>query len=157
MKKSLVLILLAVLIAGLTLVSFWGGKTVCVMVQDAVCGMSKENALYSKLNLSSEQKERIEKLDETFHKETDALCMNLCRERMALLNLINARNPDSALVQQKIEEIGTKQVAFEKKIAGHMLMVKSMLNEDQKGEFAKQLNQKFQQTMKQYGYGEILQ
>ena len=110
MKK---LLFLTVLISGVTLAGFLGGKKVCMMVMWPG-SVHPGQAWYFNLGLNPGQAESLKKLESSFRRDTDKLCMRICRERLDLLNLMKEKNTHQEAVYRKIEEIGKMQTALEK-------------------------------------------
>lgn len=149
MKKSIILLFLVILIAAATLFSFWCGRQVCHAI-------SGQKNLYAGMNLTSEQQEKLKGIDAAFMKEADSVCMNVCRERVNLMNLVSAAQSDPALIHQKIDEIGSLQISLEKKVADHILEVKKTLTLQQSETYLKHLNEELAKSMQQCGYGQAL-
>ncbi|MBI4971742.1 MAG: periplasmic heavy metal sensor [Candidatus Omnitrophica bacterium] len=142
MKKTIILISLAVVISGITLLSFWGGKQTCMM-------MMTEKTSYEGLNLSAGQEKTLTDLDDSFRKEVDMLCMNVCRERTALMNLLSETNSNPEAIYKKIEEIGGLQVGLEKKTADHILEIKKTLSPRQTAVYLKRVREELQKSIQQ--------
>ena len=154
MKKSALLILFAILIAGITLFAFWCGKQACMMMSET--GPTYKQTLYGDLNLNAEQKQTLKQMDDSFQKEADAICKKICMEKVNLMNLMADKKSSRDSIYRKIEEIGGIQTSLEKKIADHIQEVKTNLTAEQSEAYTKRLNQEFQQSIEQCGYGKIL-
>ncbi|MBI4398913.1 MAG: periplasmic heavy metal sensor [Candidatus Omnitrophica bacterium] len=155
MRRWIVLFLFAGLISGATLGAFWCGKTVCHKITYQAPSSWQRN-LYSKMNLPAEREQKLQSIDEAFWKQTRSFCMDLCRERMELMELIASDQAAPADIHRKIEEIGRAQTQLEKKIAHQILKVKAMLNDNERKEYVQALRKEFERSMNECGFGEIL-
>lgn len=151
MKK---LIFFTVLISLVTLVSFWGGKKVCMLMWPA--SINPSQSWYSAVGLNSEQAETLRNLDSSFRKDADKLCMTICKERMELLNLMKSDHASAEEVNKKVEKIGNLQIVLEKQIANHILEVKKDLTPAQRDIYLKRVHQEVTQSIQEGGYGEVL-
>ncbi len=148
------LFLLTVLISAITLVGFWGGKKACMLMWPG--SVRPSQAWYFSLGLNPEQAQSLKRVDSAFRKDTDKLCMRVCKERLELLNLMRDPNVKPEVVYKKIEEIGALQVSIEKEIATHILKVKKDLTAEQSEAYLNTIRRELQESIKQSGYGEIL-
>ena len=151
MKK---LIVLTVIVSFATLAGFYGGKQVCMLMWPG--SVNPNTAWYTELGLTEKQAAILRDKESSFRASTDKLCMKICAERLALLNQMKAASPDRPAVEKKIEEIGALQVAIEKEIASHILNVKENLTPAQSQVYLDRIHEQFRETMRQSGYGEIL-
>lgn len=152
MKK---LIVFTVLVSTVTLIGFWGGRKVCMLMMWPG-SLRPTQAWYFNLGLSPEQAQSLSQLDSTFRKDTDQFCMRICRERLELLNLMRDPKTNPELIYQKIEEIGALQVSLEKEIATHILKVKNDLTPEQSEAYLARIRNELQESIKRSGYGEVL-
>lgn len=151
MKK---LLIFTVLISVITLAGFWGGRKMCMLMWPG--SVNPTQNWYFNLGLSPAQAESLKKLDSAFRKDTDKVCMRICKERLELLNMMRDPNIKPDAVYKKIEEIGTLQVSLEKEIATHILKVKKDLSPEQSEAYLNTIRQELRESIKQSGYGEIL-
>lgn len=151
MKK---LLLFTVLISAVTLIGFFGGKKACMMMWPG--SVNPSQAWYFALGLNSEQAEALKKLDGSFRRDSDKLCMTICKERLELLNLMKDKNADQRVIHRKIEEIGKLQVFLEKQIADHILRVKKDLTPEQSSVYLERVHQEIRRSIQEGGYGEAL-
>ncbi|MBI3252828.1 MAG: periplasmic heavy metal sensor [Candidatus Omnitrophica bacterium] len=151
MKK---LIFFTVLVSVVTLASFWGGKKACMLMWPG--SVNPSQSWYSAVGLNAEQAESLKKLDASFRKDADKLCMTICGERMSLLNLMKDKNADPEAVYGKIEKIGNLQIILEKQIAGHILEVKKNLTPEQSRAYLDRIHKELRQAILKNGYGEVL-
>ncbi|MGH7198451.1 MAG: periplasmic heavy metal sensor [Candidatus Omnitrophota bacterium] len=151
MKK---LLLFTIVISAVTLAGFWGGRKACMLMWPASLNPSQN--WYYTLGLSQEQAETLKKVDASFRKDADKMCMRICRERLELLNLMGKKDADPAAVNRKIEEIGGLQVLLEKQIASHILEVKKGLTLDQTEAYLARIHAELAAAIKRNGYGEVL-
>ena len=153
MKK---LLFLTVLISAMTLAGYWGGQKVCMMLMWPG-SLNPSQAWYFNLGLTPEQAQSLKQLESTFRKDTDKVCMRICKERLELLKLMRADKVDTEAVYKKIEEIGLLQVSLEKEIATHILEVKKDLTPEQSQSYLNHIREELLKSMKQSGYGENLE
>ncbi len=151
MKK---LLFFTVLISAVTLAGFWGGRKVCMLMWPG--SVNPSGAWYFNLGLNQEQAESLKKLDSLFRKDTDKVCMRVCKERLELLNMMRDPKADPKVIYKKIEEIGALQVSLEKEIATHILKVKKDLTPEQSEAYLNTIRKELRESIKQNGYGEIL-
>ena len=151
MKK---LILFTVLISVVTLGGFWGGKKVCMMMWPGSLNPSQN--WYFALGLNAGQAESLKRLESSFRKETDGLCMKICQERLNLLNLMKQKEANQEVINKKIEAIGGLQILLEQQIAAHILEVKKNLTPEQSLAYLDRIHEELRNSVRQSGYGEIL-
>jgi len=151
MKK---LLFFTIVISAITLAGFWGGRKACMLMWPASLNPSQN--WYYTLGLSQEQAETLKKVDASFRKDADKMCMKICRERLDLLNLMGKKDADPVAVNRKIEEIGGFQVLLEKQIASHILEVKKDLTPEQTDAYMNRIHRELAESIKQSGYGEVL-
>lgn len=134
MKKFLFLVLFALVISLATLAAFCGGKQVCMMMSGQSVLMSEKEA------------------DGPFLKEANALCMDICRERMNLMNLLGDKTARPEFIHKKVEEIGLMQTALERKIADHILAMRNRLSGEESQAYLKKIRANFEKSMQQCGF-----
>lgn len=152
MKKLLIVTLL---ISGITLFGFWGGRKICMRMWPGSLNPSQN--WYFNLGLTSEQAESLKRLDSAFRKDTDKVCMRICKERLELLNLMRDPKARPAEVYKKIEDIGAMQISLEKEIATHILKVKKDLTLEQSEAYLSRIHEELRDSIQQAGYGEVLE
>ena len=118
--------------------------------------LNPNQSWYFNLGMNAKQAEALKKLDSAFRKDTDNICMRICKERLDLLNMMRDPNVNSDAVYKKIEEIGAVQVSLEKEIATHILKVKKDLSPEQSEAYLNTIRQELHEAIKQSGYGEVL-
>jgi len=151
MKK---LLFFTIVISAVTLAGFWGGQKACMLMWPASLNPSQN--WYYTLGLSPEQAETLKKVDASFRKDADKMCMRICRGRLELLNMMGQKDADPAAVNRKIEEIGGLQVLLEKQIASHILEVKKGLSPEQTQAYLDRIHRELAASIKRNGYGEVL-
>ena len=148
------LLFFAILISGITLFGFWGGRKMCMLMWPGSVNPSQN--WYFNLGLNPEQAESLKKLDSVFSKNTDKVCMRICKERLELLNMMRDPKVDPNTIYKKIEEIGALQISLEKEISTHILKVKNDLTPEQSEAYLDKIRQQLRESIKQGGYGEVL-
>ena len=149
------LLLFTVLISGVTILGFWGGRKACMhfMWPGSV---NPSQAWYFNLGLNPKQAEILKNLESGFRPDADKFCTRICKERLELLNLMRNPNTKPENIYQKIEEIGALQVALEKQIATHILEVKNDLTPEQSKAYLDRIERELHHSIEQAGYGETL-
>lgn len=142
MKK---LFLFTVLISALTLGAYWGGQRLCMRMTgsgDAKLGPN----WYAELGLDKKETEIFKKQDKAFRQESNRVCMELCQQRMRLLDLLT-QNTDEAQIYQKLDEINVLQAALEKNMVKHMLEVKNQLPTEKGAAYMAHLRQQLEKSI----------
>lgn len=152
MKK---LLWLTILVSVVTLVGFWGGRRMCMLMWPG--SIQPNKAWYFNLGLTPKQAESLKELDAGFRRDAEKACMGICAERLKLFRLLRDPKTKPDEIDKKIEEIGAMQVVLEKQIAGHILNVKKDLTPPQSEAYLSRIYKEFLQSVKQSGYDEILQ
>ncbi len=151
MKK---LFIFTVLISVITLAGFWSGRKMCMLMWPG--SLNPNQSWYFNLGMNAQQAQSLKKLDSAFRKDTDKVCMRICKERLDLLNMMRDPNINPDAIYKKIEEIGVLQVSLEKEIATHILKVKKDLTPEQSEAYLNTIRKELQTSIKQNGYGEVL-
>ena len=86
---------------------------------------------WSRLNLTTEQKENIANLRLTFEEKTLELRTELARDRLKIQKLLLEESPDLARVSDLVDEITPIQAEIQKKGIEFSLQLKSLLTEEQ--------------------------
>ncbi len=91
--------------------------------------------LVKELSLSPAQAQRMKAKWRVFHGGIVKDKQRMFQQRMELLGLMRADNPDLQAIDRNIEDIGDTQEGIEKLVAAHILEVKALLNKDQQKKF----------------------
>lgn len=118
--------------------------------------LNPSQSWYYTLGLSPAQAESLKEIEKSFRGDADKMCMTICRERLALLNLMGQKDVDPTEVNRKIEEIGGLQVLLEKQIASHILEVKKDLTPEQTQRYLDRIHRELSESIRRGGYGEVL-
>lgn len=148
------LFLFAVLISTVTLAGFWAAPKICMMMWPG--SVHPSQSWYFALGLGVEQEKVLKELESSFRKDTDKLCMEICSQRLELLNIMRDPTVNQDIVYQKIEQIGRLQITLEKEIATHILQVKKNLTPTQSEVYLGRIRQELAESIRQGGYGEVL-
>jgi Spy/CpxP family protein refolding chaperone len=148
------LLLFTIVISVVTMIGFWGGRKACMLMWPASLNPSQN--WYYNLGLTDQQAQTLKKLDVSFRKDADKMCMRICRERLELLNLMGKKDADPQAVNRKIEEIGGLQVLLEQQIASHILEVKKGLTPEQAEAYLDRIHRQLDASIRRNGYGEVL-
>jgi Spy/CpxP family protein refolding chaperone len=92
---------------------------------------SRGGYLIDSVSLSPEQRKVVEAKALAFHSEIDVLRGNIISKRIELVSMLRSDSPDPEAIRSKIAEIGKLQGQIQSMVAGHMLEVKGLLDEDQ--------------------------
>ena len=152
MKK---LLIFTVIVSVVTLGGLWSGKKFCNMMS-MPAGTRSGQALYAEMGLDASQTESVRKLEASFRKDADALCMRICQKRADLLKEMKDKHANQEVLYKRVEEIGQLQVVLEKKVISHILQVDKSLTPSQGKAYLERIYQQQCQMIAQSGYGEIL-
>ena len=140
-------------IACVTLIGFWGGKKTCILMCQ---GTLKANPYcHYASDLAPEQAQSLGKLENSFRRGMDKTCMEICRERWALLSMMESNPADTDAINKKIEEIGAMQISLEKETAAHILEAQKTLTPQQSKAYVARLKAQLGQSIRDSGYGEV--
>lgn len=144
----------SLVIAGVTLLSFWGGKKAC----ERMCqGTSKPNPYcHFALDINPQQARSLGQLESGFREEANKICRRICKERLEVLRLISKKEVGRDVIFKRIEEIGALQIALEKKVAEHILEAHKILTPQQGDTYLARLEQELAGSIKASGYSESL-
>jgi Spy/CpxP family protein refolding chaperone len=87
--------------------------------------------LHRRLGTDQEQWQRIEPVVMAFRKESQAVCQEVTRARLELLNLLAAPQPDRQAIAAKQEEILAGQRRMQQLVIEHLLAEKEVLTPGQ--------------------------
>ncbi len=87
------------------------------------------------LNLTDDQKAKIEKLAVAHLKEMTGLKNQLKEKRAHLITITQVDNPDMNAINKTIDEIGAMRTDVQKKQVAHRLEVRKLLTDEQKIRF----------------------
>lgn len=109
---------------------------------------------YQKLSATPEQQNAILALDQEFIKEKNRLCMQLCRSRYGLAQLLLSPDITQKELDDKTAEVASIQLAMERAAAAHVLKVKETLTSEQAKKYMEMLYQDVcgQMDMKSCGF-----
>lgn len=144
MKK---LFFFTMLISALTLGAYWGGQRLCMRMTGSGNAKLGPN-WYAELGLDKKETGIFKKQDASFREETNRVCMELCRQRMELLDLLT-QNADEVQIYRKLDEIGVLQSALEKNMVKHMLEVKKQLPPEKGAAYMAHLRQQLEKSITQ--------
>lgn len=97
--------------------------------------MEKGRFLFEELSLKPEQLNALRELTIPFRAEIDKRRVKIVEKRKALIALLREDKPDKKAVNAVIAEISKMQEEMQRKIATHMLEVKTYLDKDQQQRF----------------------
>ena len=97
--------------------------------------MEKDKFLFEELSLKPEQLSAMKNKAIPFRAEIDRRTMEIDARRKELVTLMRDQNPDKKAIDTTIKEISGKQEEMQRMIVGHMLEIKSSLDEGQQRKF----------------------
>ena len=125
MKRWIITVLL---LAGIGFVAYLSTVGCCRLM-----GWGRRPVTLSqRLNLTSSEHEEMVRLEQAFSRRQAQSCELLCAKRAQLIQLVQQDDPDAALIQRIVEEIGFEQMSMEKATAEHLLALRRSLDPDQR-------------------------
>ena len=97
--------------------------------------MEKDKFLFEELSLKPEQVAAMKSKAIPFRAEIDRRRQEIDAKRKELVTLMRDQNPDKKAIDATIKEISGKQEEMQRMIVGHMLEIKSSLDEGQQRKF----------------------
>lgn len=148
MKKLLVL---ALAVSVVTLCAFWAGQKTCLMVSSM--GLLPQRAWYADMGLSPDQMEGVQGLESSFRKRTDAICVQICREKQNLLEAMDEPAKDRESLFARIDAVNRLQASLEREVVSHILSVTDILSPSQNKTYHDRIRRQFRDALKAGGYG----
>jgi Spy/CpxP family protein refolding chaperone len=97
--------------------------------------MPKDRFLFDELSLRPEQRKAMREKAIPFRAEIDRRRQEIVKKRKALFTLMREENPDRKAIGAVIAGISGMQEEMQRRIAGHMLEEKALLDRDQQQKF----------------------
>ena len=97
--------------------------------------MEKDKFLFEELSLQPEQLSTMKNKAIPFRAEIDRRRMAIDAGKKELVTFMRGQNPDKKAIDATIKEISGKQEEMQRMIVGHMLEIKSYLDEGQQRKF----------------------
>jgi Spy/CpxP family protein refolding chaperone len=97
--------------------------------------MEKDKFIFEELSLKPEQVDTMKSKAIPFRAEIDRRRCAIDVRKKELVTLMRDQNPDKKAIDATIKEISGKQEEMQRMIVGHMLEIKSYLNEGQQRKF----------------------
>ena len=97
--------------------------------------MEKDKFLFQELSLKPDQLAMMKNKAMPFRAEIDMRRQEIDAKRKELVALLRYQNPDKKTIDATIKEISGKQEEMQRMIAGHMLEIKSSLDDGQQRKF----------------------
>jgi Spy/CpxP family protein refolding chaperone len=97
--------------------------------------MEKNRFIFEELSLKPEQVAAMKNTAIPFRAEIDRRRQEIDTKRKELVTLLRDQSPDKKAIDATIKEISGKQEEMQRMIAGHMLKIKSSLNDGQQRKF----------------------
>ncbi len=96
-------------------------------------------------DLSSEQRQKVQDIRETFLPRVEKIRQDLCQKRMALAGALFSESADRSMVHSAAEDILKCQSELEHEVIEHILEEKEILNERQRLDFSHIILRQFAQ------------
>ena len=97
--------------------------------------MPKDRFLFDELSLRPGQRKAMREKAIPFRAEIDRRRQEIVKKRKALFTLMREENPDRKAINAVIAGISGMQEEMQRRIAGHMLEEKALLDKDQQQKF----------------------
>jgi Spy/CpxP family protein refolding chaperone len=97
--------------------------------------MPKDRFLFDELSLRPGQRKAMREKAVPFRAEIDRRRQEIVKKRKALFTLMRGENPDRKAIGAVIAGISGMQEEMQRRIAGHMLEEKALLDKDQQQKF----------------------
>jgi Spy/CpxP family protein refolding chaperone len=97
--------------------------------------MKKDKFIFEELSLKPDQLAAMKNKAITFRAEIDRRRMEIETRRKELVTLMRDQDPDKKAIDATIKEISGKQEEMQRMVIGHMLEMKSSLDEGQQRKF----------------------
>ena len=97
--------------------------------------MEKNKFIFEELSLKPDQLAEMKSKAMAFRAEIDRRRQVIDARRKELVTLLRDQNPNKKAIDATIKEISGKQEEMQRMIAGHMLEIKSFLDDGQKRKF----------------------
>jgi len=97
--------------------------------------MEKDKFLFEELSLKPEQLAALKSKAVPFRAEIDRRRLEIDAKRKELVALMRSQRPDTKAIDRTIREISGKQEEMQRMIVGHMLAIRSSLDEDRQRKF----------------------
>ena len=97
--------------------------------------MEKDKFLFEELSLKPEQMAAMRSKAVPFRAEIERRMQEVGAKRKELVTLMRDQNPDKKAIDALLMEINGKQEEMQRMVAGHMLEIKSSLDEGQQRKF----------------------
>lgn len=88
-----------------------------------------------KVNLSTEQKKKLEPLEASLNRDVAALQVRLASERMALCSLMRQEPADKSELDKYINSVSALEAEQQRRVVQHLLAVRDILTPQQKDQF----------------------
>lgn len=141
--KTLKMVLLVSLVFNVTIIAAAG----FFYFRDRWCAAERPGShaeLTSKLGLTPAQEASMKEQDAHFRGQVRKMRSGILEQRERLLALMKEEAPDKAAIGSALSEINTLQGQIEAAAIEHMLAEKSLLTPEQRGEYLKLLEKRFE-------------
>ncbi len=93
---------------------------------------SRPLTLWQQLQLNPSQAAAVADLDKNFLAQKQASCERLCAKRAQIIQLLKDPEPDRAVLNILVDEVGQEQVVLEKATLDHLMAVRQRLEPAQR-------------------------
>ena len=131
-KKTASLLIVMSVTLNVAFVGFWAVRFIRANWTGGSCSHSEVQCpLHQRLGTDREQWQRIEPVVTAFRRESQAVCQDVTRARLELLDLLAAPEPDMQKIAAKQEEILAGQKRMQELVIKHILAEKELLTPEQ--------------------------
>jgi Spy/CpxP family protein refolding chaperone len=133
-KKIVLLLIVLSVTLNVAFVGFWAARLIRSAWMVDGFGGDDEIAcpLHRRLGTTPEQWERIEPVVTAFRNESQAVCREVTRVRLELLDLLAMPEPDMPKIMAKQDEILAGQRCMQELVIKHILTEKELLTPEQR-------------------------
>ncbi|MBP9698403.1 MAG: periplasmic heavy metal sensor [Elusimicrobia bacterium] len=122
--------------------------------QNMSSGVIDTASLIQKMDLSSEQKAKLEPMEASLQKDLNELQVKLAQERMALCELLGKDVTDPEKLDGYVNRVAALEAEQQRRVVQHLAAMRGMLNPEQKKNFFSSLMQAICQGCRATGSGQ---
>ncbi len=115
----------------------WKARDLTDRMAQSMPTSMKSEALFADLQLSKEQKSKIEALETNYHQNVKECCQRHCSARMKIAHMFQAGATDAAAMSALQREMSEAQHATDELTMQHILAVSQLLTPEQRAQFLK--------------------
>lgn len=100
--------------------------------RDVSAGIIDTGSLIQKINLSKEQKEKLDPMEASLKKDIEKVQVELAQERMALCELLGKDESDPKKLDDYVNRVAALEGQQQRLVVQHLMAMRSVLNPEQK-------------------------